>query len=140
MTEHKASRAAGILLHPTSLPGPYGIGDLGPATVAWIDALVHAHQKWWQILPLGPTGFGDSPYQCFSAFAGNPLLISPQRLVEQGWLDPSAVENVPAFLENEVDFARVISWKTALLELSAREFFQRASVNDRARLEAFCAA
>src|SRR5438477_653564 len=74
------NRSAGILLHPTSLPGPYGIGDLGPAAYGWIDALAQAKQRWWQILPLGPTGYGDSPYQAFSAFAGNPFLVSPQYL------------------------------------------------------------
>ena len=76
-------RSAGLLLHPTSLPGPYGIGDLGPAAYAWVDALAAARQTWWQILPLGPTGYGDSPYQCFSAFAGNPYLISPELLVQR---------------------------------------------------------
>src|SRR5436309_6721820 len=80
-------RSAGLLLHPTSLPGPYGIGDLGPAAYAWIDALAQARQRWWQILPLGPTGYGDSPYQAFSAFAGNPFLVCPQYLREDGLLD-----------------------------------------------------
>ena len=65
-------RSAGILLHPTSLPGRYGVGDLGPAASAWVEALARAKQTWWQVLPLGPTGYGDSPYQSFSAFAGNP--------------------------------------------------------------------
>ncbi|MBP7691361.1 MAG: 4-alpha-glucanotransferase, partial [Anaerolineales bacterium] len=74
-------RSAGVLFHPTSLPGPFGIGDLGPAAFQWVDALVRAKQKWWQILPLGPTGYGDSPYQCFSALAGNPYLVSPEQLV-----------------------------------------------------------
>ena len=80
MSEQKkpSARAAGVLLHPSSLPGPYGIGDFGPGAYTWIDALVQARQKWWQILPLGPTGYGDSPYQSYSAFAGNVLLISPQ--------------------------------------------------------------
>src|ERR1700730_8081625 len=89
MADHKqpSQRSAGILLHPSSLPGPYGIGDLGPAAYAWIDALVHARQKWWQILPLGPTGFGNSPYQCVSAFAGNPFLVSPQFLIQDGILN-----------------------------------------------------
>ena len=68
-------RAAGILLHPTSLPGPNGIGDLGPEAHRFLDFLAHTGMKIWQVLPLGPTGYGDSPYQCFSAFAGNPLLI-----------------------------------------------------------------
>jgi 4-alpha-glucanotransferase len=133
-------RSSGILLHPTSLAGRFGIGDFGPQARSFVDFLADAGQTLWQVLPLGPTGFGDSPYQCFSAFAGNPLLISPQRLVEKGWLDPAAMERVPAFPESQVDFACVIPWKTALLELSARQFFQRASVNDRARFEAFCAA
>ena len=84
-----SKRSAGLLLHPTSLPGPYGIGDLGPAAFAWVDALAKAKQKWWQILPLGPTGYGDSPYQCFSAFAGNPYLISPELLVQDGLLKRS---------------------------------------------------
>ena len=77
-------RSAGLLLHPTSLPGPYGIGDLGPSAYAWVDALVAARQTWWQVLPLGPTGYGDSPYQCFSAFGGNNYLISPEFLVRDG--------------------------------------------------------
>ena len=77
------ARSAGIILHPTSLPGPFGVGDLGPAAYAWVDLLAGAGQKWWQVLPLGPTGYGDSPYQCFSAFAGNPLLVSPQMLVQR---------------------------------------------------------
>ena len=76
----RPARSAGILLHPTSLPGPFGIGDLGPAAYQWVDALVRAKQKWWQVLPLGPTGYGDSPYQCFSACAGNPYLVSPEFL------------------------------------------------------------
>src|SRR5262245_47022420 len=75
-----ASRAAGVLLHPTSLPGPFGIGDLGPAASSWIDALAKAGQTCWQMLPVGPTGYGDSPYQSPSTFAGNLNLISPERL------------------------------------------------------------
>src|SRR2546422_6847632 len=77
-------RASGVLLHVTSLPSPYGIGDVGPAAVAWIDRLHEAGQGWWQVLPPGPPGYGDSPYQSLSAFAGNPLLISPDRLIEDG--------------------------------------------------------
>jgi len=75
-------RASGILLHPTSFPGRFGIGDLGDEGYAFVDFLAASGQSLWQVLPLGPTGYGDSPYQCFSAFAGNPLLISPQRLVQ----------------------------------------------------------
>jgi 4-alpha-glucanotransferase len=80
-------RSSGILLHPTSLPSPYGIGDLGPQAYAFADFLHESGQRIWQVLPLGPTGYGDSPYQCFSAFAGNPMLISIDRLVERGYLD-----------------------------------------------------
>ena len=79
-------RASGILLHPTSLPGDLGIGDLGEHAYTFVDFLEECQQKLWQICPLGPTGFGDSPYQCFSAFAGNPLLISLEKLVDEGWL------------------------------------------------------
>src|SRR3982751_2110503 len=81
------TRTAGLLLHVISLPGPYGVGDLGPAARAWVDALSRAKQTWWQILPLGPAGAGASPYQCYSAFAGNPLLVSPDDLVTDGLLD-----------------------------------------------------
>src|SRR5262249_27715855 len=79
-------RASGLLLHVTSLPSPYGIGDVGPSAVAWVDRLHEAGQRWWQALPLGPTGYGDSPYQALSSFAGNPLLISPDWLIEDGLL------------------------------------------------------
>src|SRR5574341_202 len=93
----KSPRSAGILLHPTSLPGPYGIGDLSAGALAWVDALVRAKQKWWQILPLGPTGYGDSPYQCFSAFAGNPYLISPELLLKDGLLAKTDLSSAPHF-------------------------------------------
>ena len=87
-------RGSGLLLHPTSLPGSFGIGDLGPAAYAWVDTLVRAGQKWWQVLPLGPTGYGDSPYQCFSAFAGNPYLVSPESLVQDGLINASDLTNI----------------------------------------------
>src|SRR5215468_4652345 len=80
-------RASGVLLHVTSLPSPYGIGDLGPAAFAWVDRLHDAGQSWWQALPLGPTGYGDSPYQSLSSFAGNDLLISPELLIEDRLLE-----------------------------------------------------
>src|SRR5439155_18656870 len=86
---NRLPRSSGILLHVTSLPGPHGIGDLGPAAYRWIDQLARARQTWWQMLPLGPTGYGDSPYQCFSAFAGNPNLISLELLVRNGLLEAS---------------------------------------------------
>src|SRR5580700_7928098 len=133
-------RSSGILLHPTSLPGPYGVGDLGPQAWGFADFLAEAGQTLWQVLPLGPTGFGDSPYQCFSALAGNPLLISPQRLEEQGWLNSSELGNVHKFSEDQADFERVMPWKTALLHSAARRFFNGASSGGRQRFDSFCQA
>jgi 4-alpha-glucanotransferase len=109
------ARSSGVLLHPTSLPGPFGIGDLGPAARAWIDALARARQQWWQILPLGPTAYGDSPYQCFSAFAGNPYLVSPERLLQDGLLDAADVAGV-AFPADHVDYGPVIEFKVRILD------------------------
>src|ERR1700704_3659449 len=94
-------RSSGVLLHVTSLRGAFGIGDLGTYAHAWVDTLASAGQSWWQILPLGPTGYGDSPYQCFSAFAGNPLLVSLDLLVEQGLLGAEDVKGA-SFPEAEV--------------------------------------
>lgn len=133
-TEAPSRRSAGVLLHPTSLPGPYGIGDLGPEAYAWVDALAQAHQKWWQILPLGPTGFGDSPYQCFSAFAGNAYLISPHLLIEDGLLDPRDAAP-PVFPADRVDFGPVIQYKTHLLGTVWEQFQQGrgASLRDAFR-------
>jgi len=105
-------RHAGILLHPTSLPGPYGIGDLGPSAHAWIDFLARAGCGLWQILPLGPTGYGDSPYQTFSAFAGNPNLVSPQALVDEGLIDRP---EPPGFSDGRIEYGAVIPWKQDLL-------------------------
>src|SRR5688572_6095238 len=97
-------RASGILLHPTSLPGEYGIGDLGPQAFKFVDFLAATKQTYWQILPLGPTGWGDSPYGSFSAFAGNTLLISPEKLVEDGLLSPAQIDGTtPAFGHPSLD-------------------------------------
>ena len=114
-------RSSGILLHPTSLPGPYGIGDLGAGARRFVDFLAAAGQKLWQVLPLGPTGYGDSPYQCFSARAGNPLLISLERSGgdKAGWTPPRSRAH-RQFPEDRVDFERLIPWKTALLESAPR--------------------
>lgn len=87
-------RGAGLLLHITSLPSRYGIGDLGPSAFAWIDRLCDAEQSWWQSLPLGPTGYGNSPYQCLSSFVGNGLVISPESLIEDGLLKGTDCEGV----------------------------------------------
>ncbi len=122
-------RRAGILLHPTSLPGPDGIGDLGREANLWIDWLAQHGQSMWQVLPLGPTSYGDSPYQTLSAFAGNPLLVSLERLARRGWLKPEDLERRPALPRDRVDYGAVIGWKTAMLDLA----WQRAGAADRAR-------
>jgi len=111
----KLNRASGILLHPTSLTGPDGIGDLGPQAYEWIDFLAKSGCKLWQVLPLGPTGYGDSPYQCFSAFAGNPYLISSALLMDQGLLNRSDLADRPDFPADKVQFGPVIEWKLKLL-------------------------
>jgi 4-alpha-glucanotransferase len=110
-------RASGLLLHVTSLPSPYGVGDIGPSALAWIDRLANAGQSWWQALPLGPTGFGDSPYQSLSSFAGNGLLISPDSLLEDGLLKASDLDR-PAFPSTFTDYDAVIPFKHRLLELA----------------------
>jgi 4-alpha-glucanotransferase len=110
------SRSGGILLHPTSLPGPYGIGDLGPQAYRFVDWLASTGSKLWQVLPLGPTGYGDSPYQCFSAFAGNPYLISFGALVEDGLWSPDDFAEMPDFDASRVDYGKVIPWKLELLQ------------------------
>jgi 4-alpha-glucanotransferase len=118
----KFTRASGILLHPTSLPGSFGIGDLGPWARQWIDFLADSKTGLWQVLPLGPTGYGDSPYQTFSSFAGNPLLISPEDLVKQDLLHPDDIEGKPEFNIQAVDYGEVIYWKLDLLGRSFLRF------------------
>lgn len=123
----KFSRGAGILLHPTSLPGRFGIGDLGPEAFNFVNFLEDAGQTLWQVLPLGPTGYGDSPYQCFSAFAGNPLLISPEILRDSGFLsgkDLLATENSNP---HKVDFGSVIRYKNEILRESYSGFKKNKS-------------
>src|SRR5499427_7422688 len=112
----KFPRASGILLHPTSLPSRFGIGDFGPAAYSFVDFLQQSAQKLWQVLPLNPTGFADSPFQCFSASAGNPLLISLERLADQGVLAKSDLKNVPNFPQENVDFNAVSHYKLRLLK------------------------
>ena len=111
-------RSSGILLHPTSLPGPYGIGDLGPQAYRWIDFLAETGTGLWQALPLGPTGYGDSPYQTFSTFAGNHFLISPDKLFAEGWLQENDLVNLPEFSPDSVAYGDVIYWKLDLLHRS----------------------
>jgi 4-alpha-glucanotransferase len=107
-------RASGLLVHVTSLPSPYGVGDVGPSAVAWIDRLAQAGQKWWQMLPLGPTGYGNSPYQSLSSFAGNSLLVSPDWLIEDELLQSSDIQ-APSFPPNKIEYNTVIPFKHGLL-------------------------
>jgi 4-alpha-glucanotransferase len=132
------ARASGILLHPTSLPGPYGIGDLGPAAHDFVEVLARARQRLWQVLPLGPTGYGDSPYQCFSAFAGNPLLISLDLLVGQGLLDQSDLSGA-GFADGTIDFAAVIAHRRAFWP-RVLERFKMAPPAVQNRFKRFCTA
>src|SRR5918999_5832102 len=123
------TRASGVLLHPTSLPGRFGIGDLGPAAYEFVNFLAEAGQTYWQIMPLGPTGYGDSPYQSFSAHAGNTLLVSPERLAEDGLLTADDLNNVPDFDPGRVEFERVIESKRDLLQRAFDNY-----KNDNSRL------
>lgn len=131
-------RASGILLHPTSLPSPFGIGDLGKGAYHFADFLHCTEQHLWQMLPLGPTGYGDSPYQCLSVFAGNPLLISLQKLAENDFLEPCDLEDMPSFPQDNVDYAKVIGFKLPLLEKSFDLFSRKASPMEQEQFEAFC--
>ncbi len=131
-------RAGGVLLHPTSLPGPDGIGDLGPAMSAWLDWLAQGGCRWWQILPLGPTGYGDSPYQSGSSFAGNPLLISLDLLREDGMLREEDFAGRPSFPAGRVDYGAVIAHKEGMLRLASRRFVQGEAPSLEAEFRNFC--
>lgn len=130
-------RASGILLHPTSLPSRGGIGDLGPAAYQFVDFLTAARQTLWQVLPLGPAGFGNSPYSATSAFAGNVLLVSLERLAERGWIDRKKMANLPDTVDR-VNYEQVKAAKIPLLEEAARNFLANAKGEDRERFEKFC--
>ncbi len=132
-------RRSGVLLHPTSLPGRFGIGDLSHHAYCFVDFLVTAGQSYWQILPLSPTGYGDSPYQALSAFAGNPMLINLEKLVELGHLSEADVEDSPAFPEDRVDFGPVIHYKSQLLDRAFKTFRATGPADQRATFEGFCA-
>jgi 4-alpha-glucanotransferase len=134
----KVPRCSGLLLHVTSLPGRFGIGDLGPCAYEFADFLFAAKQKLWQVLPLNPTGYGDSPYQCFSAFAGNPMLLSLERLRDQDLLQPSDLAQAPVFPEDVVDYGPVIEFKWPALRRAAQVFFADGSTADRAAYDRFC--
>jgi len=130
-------RASGILLHPTSLPGRFGVGDLGPEALRFVEFLAASSQRLWQVLPLGPTGYGDSPYQCFSAFAGNPLLISLETLAAEGLLTGGDLAAPPASSDTEIDYGAAIAFKKPLLEKAYRTFERGASAAQRDAFEAF---
>ncbi len=130
-------RASGVLLHVTSLPSPYGIGDVGPSALAWVDQLAAAGQSWWQVLPLGPTAYGHSPYQALSSFAANPLVLSPEQLAKEGLLDLAELENLD-FSSGYVDFERVIPFKKRVLALAWKNFRARSYPELRSAFEQFC--
>lgn len=133
----KFNRASGILLHPTSLPSPFGIGDIGPSARSWIDFLNSTGTGLWQVLPLGPTGYGDSPYQCFSAFAGNPLLISPYDLLEIGLIHANDIVEVQSFPNDHVEYGDVIAFKNKLLDRAYEEFKRVTPVTLKEQFQQF---
>src|SRR6516225_4354763 len=130
-------RSSGILLHITSLPSPYGIGDMGPAAFEWVDRLYQAGQSWWQALPLGPTGYGNSPYQALSSFAGNGLLVSPDWLIEDGLLRQSDCA-APSFSRSAVDYNAIFQFKYLLLEKAWTNFTKTKPAELQIAFEQFC--
>lgn len=132
-------RQSGILLHPTSLPGTHGIGTLNQTAYAWVDFLHDARQTLWQVLPLGPTGYGDSPYQSFSTFAGNPYLIAMEDLVRDGLLLPHELSGAPDFPSDRVDYGQVYQWKLPVLRHVAHQFAERATPGLGREFDEFCA-
>ena len=129
----RLKRSSGILLHPTSLPGRFGVGDLGGEAYRFVDWLAAAGQAYWQIMPLGPTGYGDSPYSAFSAFAGNTTLVSPEKLVEAGLLDGADIHDAPDLPAGRVDYGKVIEYKRGLLEKAFRNFTRRLKEDESLR-------
>src|SRR5262245_61045137 len=132
-------RASGVLLHVTSLPSRYGVGDVGPAALQWVDRLREAAQGWWQALPLGPTGYGDSPYQPQSSFAGNELLISPDWLIDDGLLRAGDVDG-GGFPATTVDYDAVIPFKRRALETACANFHAGVRADLQDSFVACCAA
>src|SRR5215471_17268220 len=131
-------RTSGVLLHVTSLPSLYGIGDVGPAAFSWLDRLHKAGQTWWQALPLGPTGLGNSPYASLSSFAGNGLLVSPDLLIKEGLLTPRDCEEGRALPKEAVDFEAVIAFKHRLLEQAWSNFSSSSHGALRPEFDQFC--
>ncbi|MCY7393970.1 MAG: 4-alpha-glucanotransferase, partial [Leptolyngbyaceae cyanobacterium CAN_BIN12] len=131
-------RASGVLLHPTSFPGRYGTGDLGLEAYQFIDFLAASGQQYWQVLPLGPTGYGNSPYMCYSALAGNPLLISLELLQDSGFLEDGDLWHVPDFSGDRVEFEKVIAYKMPLFHKACNTFKEKASEVQRTKFAGFC--
>ena len=130
-------RKSGILAHPTSFPSKYGIGDLGKGAYEFVDFLEKSGQKLWQILPLGQTSFGDSPYQSFSAFAGNIYIISPDIFVKKGYLSKKDIEIVPEFDEKNVEYGKVINYKMSLFRTAFKKFKENKEYLDFCDKNAF---
>jgi len=133
----KFARSSGILLHPTSFPGRYGIGDLGDAAYRFVDFLAETGQSLWQLMPLGPTGFGDSPYASFSAFAGNPMLISPDLLAVENYLNEEDLAQIPDFSADRIEFGPVIEYKKLLLARSYERFQATATAQEKENFVTF---
>ncbi|MDO4507704.1 MAG: 4-alpha-glucanotransferase, partial [Spirochaetales bacterium] len=132
------NRFSGILVHPTSFPSPYGIGDLGQGAYDFIDFLETSGQHLWQVLPLGPTGFGDSPYQGFSAFAGQPLIISPAKLMEMNLLTEDDFADMPEWDPRRTDYGPAIQFKTRLLKAACAAFWHTPDKTLLEEFEHFC--
>ena len=137
-TAPERERCSGILVHPTSFPSPYGIGDMGPGAYDFIDFLEETGQHLWQVLPLGPTGFGDSPYQSFSSFAGQPLIISPDQLKKLGLLTKEDLADIPEWDPDKVDYGPVIQYKTGLLKKAWSAFQHTPDKTLLEEFELFC--
>ena len=131
-------RASGLLLHPTLLPGPFGIGDLGPEAYAFADFLKTAGQSLWQVLPLGPTGYGNSPYACYSAFAGNTLLVSPDQLRRDALIPGEALASLPEFPKEKIDFEAVQQFKDSILQKAFDSFQNFGASSLREDFAHFC--
>ncbi|BAY91700.1 MULTISPECIES: 4-alpha-glucanotransferase [unclassified Tolypothrix] len=131
-------RSSGILLHPTSFPSRFGIGDLGLEAYRFIDFLKDSYQQYWQVLPLGPTGYGNSPYMSYSAMAGNPLLISPEQLLKDDLLTEEDFANLPGFPANKVDFEQIVPIKNSLLQKACENFHTKATSTQQKKFAEFC--
>jgi 4-alpha-glucanotransferase len=134
-----SERVSGVLLHVTSLPSYGGVGDFGPAAYGFVDFLASAKQRLWQVLPLSPTGYGSSPYSALSAFAGNPLLISLELLVRDGWIAEDRIQGLPGH-DGPCDFGAAVERKLPLVEEAAANFLDRATDDQRVRFQRFCQA